>query len=342
MKRLMVSLIALVLASLACSADYNPPPLSLTPVTGNSTNTPVLIPPTLTFTPIPFTSTPAQVATATSVPPTATAVPAQSGLTADQLRNATITFVGSDQNARTITLQNGKYQNGTDTSKPDYAVITLGDKIAFGDLNADGVDDAAITLAENYGGSGVFVSVVAVLNKGGQPNAVASALVDDRAMVNNLAIKDGEIYLDATIHDINDPMCCPSLASKRNYRLFDNQLVLSRYTTQRANSPERVITIDSPTNGAEISGPFVVKGSVTVSPFENTLSYSVFMPGTKDPVAQSAFTINGDGLGGPGTFELPLDFTAAGFKGPVRIEIADVSPADGSNNAVRSLFVTLK
>jgi hypothetical protein len=148
--------------------------------------------------------------------------------------------------------------------------------------------------------------------------------------------------MDATLHDINDPSCCPSMAAKRSYRLVEKELLLTRNATKTPNGPERVITIDSPANGSEITGAFVVKGSVTVSPFENTLSYSVFLPGTKDPVAQAGFTINGDGLGGPGTFELPLDFSAAGFKGPVRIEIADISPADGSNLALNTLFVTLK
>jgi hypothetical protein len=346
MKRLMTSLLLLVLASLACSLDYNPPPLSLTPVPGDLTSTPILVPPTLTSTPIPLSPTPVGQTATPMLPPTETLIPptatsAQTGLTANQLRNATLTFTGSDEKSRTVTLQNGKYQNGA-PGDTDYVVVMLGEKMAFGDLNADGTADAAITLAENYGGSGVFVSVVAVLNQAGQPNAVATALVDDRAMINDLAIKDGDIYLDATIHDINDAMCCPSLATKRNYRLINNELVLSRFSSKVPTGTERVITIDSPANGSEITGPFVVKGGVTVSPFENTLSYSVFIPGTKDPVAQAGFTISGDGLGGPGTFELPLDFTAAGFKGPIRIVIADISPADGSYLAVNTLFITLK
>jgi hypothetical protein len=335
MKRSMASLLMLVLASLACSLDYNPPPLSLTPVPMDSTRTPILVPATLTSTPIPFTPTPLGQTATPMLSPTPT------GLTVGQLRNATITFTGSDEKSRTVTLQDGKYQNGA-PGDTDYIAVMLGEKIAFGDLNADGIVDAAITVAENYGGSGVFVSVAAVQNQAGQPNVVATTLIDDRAMINDLAIKDGEITLDATIHDINDAMCCPSLATRRNYRLIDNELVLARFSSKVPTGTERGIIIDSPANGSEITGPFVVKGGVTVSPFENTLSYSVFLPGAKDPVAQSGFTISGDGLGGPGTFELPLDFSTAGFKGPVCIVIADISPADGSYLAVNTLFVTLK
>ena len=340
MKRFKASLLILVLASLACSLDFNPPPISLTPPQGIATRSPLMLQPTLTSTLIPPTVTPQAPATETQIPPTATPVPPV--LTVDQLRNATLTVMGSDQMLRTITLQDGKYQEGTDPAQTGYVSISLGEKIAFGDLNADGVDDAAIIMAENYGGSGVFVSVVTVLNQGGLPNPVATALIEDRPMINDLSIKNGEIFVDATIHGTNDAMCCPSLPSTRNYRLIENELVLSRFTTRTPDGAERVITITSPANGAEINGAFVIKGSVTISPFENNLVYTVFLPDTKDPVAQAGFTINADGLGGPGTFELPLDFTAAGFKGPARIEISDVSPADGSYLAVNTLFLILK
>lgn len=325
MKRFIASLLVLVLASLACSLDFNPPPLSLTPAQGAATRTPLIIQPTLTSTPIPPTSTP--------ITPT---------LTVDQLRNATLTLMGSDQLLRTVTLKDGLYQEGSDPAQPGYVSIFLGEKIAFGDLNADGLDDAAVTVAESYGGTGVFVSVVAVLNQDGQPNAVATALIDDRPLINDLSIKNSEIYVDATIHGVNDPGCCAALPSTRNYRLIENALVLSNFTTKTPDGAQRVITIDSPVNGSEISGPFVVKGSVTISPFENNLVYKIFLQDTPEPVAQAGFIISADGLGGPGSFELPLDFSAAGFKGSVRLEISDVSPADGSYLALNTLYFTLK
>ncbi len=340
MKPFVTSLLALALAGLACALDFNPPPLVLTPVQGSATHVPLILQPTLTFTPLPPTVTPQETSTETQLPPTST--PPQPGLTLEQLRNATLTVMGTDQTLRTLLLQDGKYQAGTDPAQAGYASIFLGEKVAFGDLNADGAEDAAITLAENYGGTGVFVSVVAVLNQGGQPNAVATALVDDRPLVNTLLIKNGEIILDATIHDVDDPMCCPSLGSTRHYRLVENELVLSRFSSRTPGGAERAITLSAPINHAEVSGAFVVSGSVTISPFENNLVYSVFLPGAPEPVAQAGFMVTAAELGGPGSFELPLDFSAAGFTGPIRLEIADLSPADGSLLAMNSLFLTLK
>jgi hypothetical protein len=310
-------LFALILASLACSFGFNPPPITQIPQQAAPSATPLLLTPTAT----------------SPVPP---------GLTAGQIRNATLTVTGSDQMIRTISLKNGKFEQGADPAQPGYVSITLGEKIAFGDLNGDGLEDAAVILAENYGGSGVFVSVVALINQGGQPEAVATALVDDRAMVNDLSIKDGLIFLDATIHGANDPACCPSLATTRNYRLIENALILSRYTTKTPAGVERAIAIEAPANGSEVSGTVTIKGSVTVAPFENNLAYSVFQQGGSDLLTEAGFLVKAGALGGPGTFDLTLDLSKITFKGPIRIQISDLSPADGSFLAMSTLYLVLK
>jgi hypothetical protein len=349
MNHICVLMTVFTLGLTACSVEFNPPPLSMTAPVPEATETPLVLLATPTFTAIPPT---APLPTATMIPPTAPAATATESqptptvtrptLSVDQLRNATFTMMGSDRVLRTISLKDGKYQNGTDPAQPGYVLVTLGDKIAFGDLNGDGFDDAAISVAENFGGSGDFVSVVAVINQAGQPNPVASELIDDRPVMNQLEIQNGEIFVDALVHGPADAMCCAALPSKRSYRLIDNALVLSQLSTTTENGIERVILIETPGNGTEISGPFIVKGSVSISPFENTLGYKVFIQGSKQPLAQAGFVISADGLGGPGTFELPIDAGKIDFKGAVRIEISDVSAADGSNLAVKTIFLVFK
>ena len=95
-----------------------------------------------------------------AIQPATATVPA---LTADELKNAAYQLVASDSHP-TIKLENGAYLKGTDPASTDYASIKLADPMAFGDLNGDGASDAAVLLAENYGGSGVFVSLIAMLN----------------------------------------------------------------------------------------------------------------------------------------------------------------------------------
>lgn len=330
MKRLTGSLLIIMLASLACSlapqfqqSDFPIIPSSATQLLDQPTQSSSAEPPSI-------------------LPQPTNANTNAPDLTVEQLRNATLLITGMDKLLRIMTFKDGKYEQGTDPAQAGYASVSMGEKIAFGDLNADGLLDAVISIGENYGGSGVFVSLVAILNDNGQPKPIATIAIEDRPMINELKIDNGEILVDVTVHAPNDPLCCPSQPSTRVYRLIKNNLELARLSTKTPNGAERVIQISSPANNVEISGPFNIKGSVTISPFENTLVYKVFQQGSNEVLDQMGFIVNSDGLGGPGTFELNLDFSQKGFKGPLRIEIADLSAADGSILAQATLYMIAK
>ena len=331
----------LLLASLACSITIDPfgvGPIPATIPAGPPSSTPAAIPPTISPATLTPTGVPAT-ATSTAVPPTS--VPT---LTVDQLKNATIQITGiSDTNkTRTIQLSDGQFVSGPDRAAAGYVSVNMGSQVAFGDLNGDGAPDAAIIVGENTGGSGDFVSVAALLNQAGQPVFAGSSGIDDRPKINSLAIQNGEIQLDTLVHGPNDPGCCAALPETRALRLWSGGLVLTRVTTTIPDGTRRIIKIDSPAPGSEVSGPFTVSGSVTVAPFEDNLAYAVFLEGTPDPVVRSAIMVSAANPGGPGTFQLPLDFSAAGIKGNIRIEISDLSAADGSYLALDTLFVTVK
>lgn len=269
--------------------------------------------------------------------PTQSSAPA---LTIDQLKNAQYQLVFLDSRP-TVQLTNGSYQSGSDPASPDFVSVNLGEPIAFGDLNDDGATDAAVALAENYGGTGVFVSVVAMLNQNGQPVQAAAEMIDDRPIINALSIQDEEILLDATVHGPNDPGCCASQSTQRMFRYQAGRLVMTRLITRTADGRERVITIDSPLDGSAASWPLAVSGHVAVAPFENNLVYSVF--GAKNnQVTTGSLIVNADQPGGPGTFSFSLDLGNAALTGPVRIQIEDSSPADGSILALASITVNIK
>jgi hypothetical protein len=96
---------------------------------------------------------------------------------------------------------------------------------AFGDLDGDGADDAAVVLATSGGGSGTFISLEAVLNDKGAPNHVASAELGDRKKIESVAIESGQITVDMVTHGPDDPMCCPTVEATQKYKLQGDTLV---------------------------------------------------------------------------------------------------------------------
>jgi heat shock protein HslJ/LysM repeat protein len=155
-------------------------------------------------------------------------IPAQPGtaegeLTLETLQNAVYQGIYDEP----VQLTDGKYEGEPfvpgGASRP---TVTFHPEVyAFGDLNGDGVDDAAVILIENSGGSGSFIYLAAVINDGGTPVNVATHLVGDREQVQAISIEEGEITLNMVAHAPDDPMCCPTQEVTKQYRLQGDQLV---------------------------------------------------------------------------------------------------------------------
>ena len=260
-------------------------------------------------------------------------------LTVDQLKNAEYTIVGFDNASTLYKFTDGKFTRG-DTSSPDYADLRLLDFFPLGDLNEDGVNDAAVLIAENYGGTGVFVSVHVMLNEGGQPRQAASYMIDDRPQINTLEIRNGEIFLDAIVHDVDDPMCCPEFPVTRTFRLVGASLALVNATSQTPGGLSRVISIESPFAGQEGSGVLVIRGKVSIAPFENNLVMRVYNENGNELLV-SPVMVDAPDMGAPGTFNVTLDLSAFP-PGRILIELSDLSAADGSILALDSVMVVAR
>ena len=264
--------------------------------------------------------TPTLVPTPTLFPETPTSSP---NLTNETLENADY-FV--PQYKKTVTLNAGKYETG---SGADRLMVVMLPQEAKGDLNGDGLEDAAILLGENGGGSGVFVSLIVVYNQGGKPVQGPSVLIDDRPKIDTLTIQDGQILLQATIHGANDPMVSPTLGVKETYQLAADRLDLVRFRSRVGDGVERMIQIDNPKPGSTVSAMVAVSGSMTVAPFENSLVYRLVDAGG-NKVEQGSFLVNAVEMGGPATFEHSLDLSGLTAKGDLRLELFEESMADGT------------
>lgn len=158
--------------------------------------------------------------------PTATpseAAPAGGDLTIEALKNAAYQGIY----AGPVQLADGKYEGKPfvegGASRP--TVTFIDPFFAFGDLNGDGVEDAAVTLAENSGGSGTFIYLAAVVLQDGAPVNVATQLLGDRVQIKSMTVEAGEVVVTLATFAADDPLCCPSLEETRRYRLQEGAFV---------------------------------------------------------------------------------------------------------------------
>jgi len=147
-------------------------------------------------------------------------------LTMNELKNAEYQSEFSANG--TVKLTNGIYREKIAPNSATELIITLSDKVAYGDLNGDGKEDAAAILITDPGGSGTFHHLAIVLNQKESSNHVASQLLGDRVKVKSLSVRSGEIAVEMITHGPNDPMCCPALEVTQNYLLQDDKLVVAQ------------------------------------------------------------------------------------------------------------------
>jgi hypothetical protein len=145
-------------------------------------------------------------------------------LTVEALRNAE--YRSEWPKGGVAKLTDGEYQEEiVPGSASKITILMMPDKVAFGDLNGDGVDDAAVILASSGGGSGTFITLEAVINDAGTPKDVASASLGDRVQINSVVIAGGKITVDMITHGPDDPLCCPSVKTTRTFELQSDTLV---------------------------------------------------------------------------------------------------------------------
>lgn len=294
--------------------------------------------------PIPASPTPSDQTQNATVPVIGTTQAPQAPTAASddvaQIRN-TQYQLGTPDSLQVVQLAGGQFEQGTPGSA-DFISVHVTDFIAAGDLNADGVDEVAALISENYGGTGVFVFLAVYANVNGALAFQTSSIVDDRPQLNALSIENNEIFLDATIHGFEEPMCCPTLRTTRHYRLAEGgQLDMTDYTTFTPDGRPRTITIESPASGSEVFSSVQIKGSVAIAPFENNLTYSIQDVGGIE-LARGAITVSAPDLGAPGTFDTVISLGNILSGAVIKLEVQDVSAADGSLFAMDSLELVVK
>jgi hypothetical protein len=280
--------------------------------------------------------------TATPLVPTPvvpTPLPDIPGISPEQVRNSQYQLGFSDQ-IRTVQLKDGQYQEGS-LNDTDYLSVSVTDFIARGDLNGDGENEAVAIVAENYGGSGTFVFLVVYQYLNEKAAFLTSIFLDDRPLINHLAVENGEIFIDVVVHDKEDPMCCPTYATTRRYLLNGTNLILTGYSTETPAGKPRVITIEAPVEGAQVSGIIRLKGNITIAPFENNLVYRVYDLGGVE-LSAGPISVEATAPGVSGSFEKAVDLGNIITNTTIRITIEDINVEDGSLFAMDAVILQVR
>ena len=121
---------------------------------------------------------------------------------------------------------------------PDSAagiVIRLTDSVAIGTIGDQTM--AALVIATDPGGSGVFFDLYLVQQRENRWSAVDRARLGDRIRVNRIEIEQGLVEIDLTAHGPGDRTCCPTERRRIRYALQDERLVKIEAPAENTPSP---------------------------------------------------------------------------------------------------------
>ena len=100
------------------------------------------------------------------------------------------------------------------------------------DLDGDGIDDAAVLLAESSGGSGVFTYLAVIACRDGRAVNAGTTVLGDRVMIRSVAGQEGAIVVEFVAAGPGEPHCCPTRKVRNRYRLRDGELLLASSEVQ--------------------------------------------------------------------------------------------------------------
>ena len=144
----------------------------------------------------------------------------------EELGNAT--YISDFGEHGTVQLNGGQYRAPAAEDSASEKVVSLSNFAAFGDLDGDKTEEAAVILVSSGGGSGVFYHLAVVKKLDDTLTNTSTAPLGDRVQIKDLQIVNGEILVSLLDHAPDDALCCPTQNTVLRYHLVGGQLVLAQ------------------------------------------------------------------------------------------------------------------
>jgi len=129
----------------------------------------------------------------------------------------------------TVLLRDGVYEGEPfvpgGASRPRVELIDM--PPVLHDLDGDGIDDAAVLLAESSGGSGVSTFLAVVSCRDGRAVNVGTTGIGNRVMIRSMVGRDRGIVVEIVATGPGEPLCCPTRKVRNKYHLREGRLRLA-------------------------------------------------------------------------------------------------------------------
>jgi heat shock protein HslJ len=124
-----------------------------------------------------------------------------------------------------VTLVNSEFRGEAEASSAPL-IVQLTYHMAFGDLDGDDIEEAAVVLVTNAGGSGVFYDLAVVKKKERELNNIAITSLGERILVRDVVIQNRVIHVDMLVSSAEHITCCPDAPAEKRYRLDSDILIM--------------------------------------------------------------------------------------------------------------------
>jgi hypothetical protein len=143
-------------------------------------------------------------------------------LTLERLRNASYPL--PEANGNLIQFTDGKFRGPVVLGSVEEVRFNILDRVGRGDLDGDGVEDAALLMVKNPTEEKPEYTLWAVINQGGVPDPRGVFLLGDNVQVGGMTIEDLKIWVDVVRPGPEDIEGIPTRRIKESYKLLGNRL----------------------------------------------------------------------------------------------------------------------